>query len=88
MNRANGGDRGEFVDRPDVLVVLTDQQRWDTLGAHGCPEDCTPNLDALADRGTLAERAFTPSPSAGRPARASRPAGTPRRPASGGTTNR
>jgi len=56
-------------DRPNVLVVFTDQQRADTLGCHGNPMDLTPNLDAAADRGTRAEQAITPQPVCG-PARA------------------
>lgn len=47
---------------PNVLAVLTDQQRWDTVSAYGAPTDLTPTLDALAQRGTLVERAITPQP--------------------------
>lgn len=47
---------------PNVLAVITDQQRWDTLGAYGCPLDLTPTLDSLAQRGILVERAITPQP--------------------------
>jgi len=51
-----------MTDRPNVLLILTDQQRWDTLGAYGSPMDLTPNLDAMADRGTKLEHLFTPQP--------------------------
>jgi arylsulfatase A-like enzyme len=54
-------------DRPNVLVVLTDQQRWDTLGCYGGPV-ATPNADRLAEEGTLFEQALTPQPLCG-PAR-------------------
>ncbi|MBX0294585.1 sulfatase-like hydrolase/transferase [Haloarcula nitratireducens] len=47
---------------PNVLAVLTDQQRWDTLGAYDSPMDLTPTLDRLAQRGTLVERAISPQP--------------------------
>jgi len=30
---------------PNVLFIFTDQQRWDSVGAYGCPLDLTPNLD-------------------------------------------
>jgi arylsulfatase A-like enzyme len=53
-------DRGER--QPNVIVVFTDQQRWDTLGVHGNPLDLTPNLDRMARYGTHAEFAFTPNP--------------------------
>lgn len=46
-----------------MLVVLTDQQRWDTVGAYGdSPLDLTPNLDAAAENGTLVENLFSPQP--------------------------
>lgn len=54
--------------RPNVIVFLTDQQRWDTCGAHGNPSGLTPNYDALAQSGTHARLAFTPQPVCG-PAR-------------------
>lgn len=50
------------MDRPNVLLILTDQQRWDALGAAGNPHIHTPNLDALAARGTLFENAFCNAP--------------------------
>ena len=56
-------------ERPNVLAVVTDQQRWDTLGTYGCPLDLTPNIDRLARRGTIVDQAITPQPLCG-PARA------------------
>jgi len=53
---------------PNVLVVLTDQQRWDTVGAYGSPRGLTPTLDRMAADGTRLERTFTPQPVCG-PAR-------------------
>jgi uncharacterized sulfatase len=47
---------------PNVLVVLSDQQRWDSVGAYGCPHDLTPNLDGLARRGVRFAHAFTCQP--------------------------
>lgn len=54
--------------RPNVIVVFTDQQRWDTTGVHGNPLDITPNFDRMAVEGTHAVRAFTSNPVCG-PAR-------------------
>jgi arylsulfatase A-like enzyme len=48
-------------DRPNVLWVCTDQQRWDTLGCYGNDLVETPRLDALADRGVQFERAYCQS---------------------------
>lgn len=56
--------------RPNVVVILTDQQRWDTAGYAGNPLDLTPNLDRMAARGTYASCAITPNPLCA-PARAS-----------------
>ncbi len=44
------------AERPNVLFVTTDQQRYDTLGVTGNSRVRTPNLDALAARGTLFTR--------------------------------
>ncbi len=49
-------------ERPNVIVFLTDQQRWDTTGMHGNPLDLTPNFDRMARRGTHFAHAFTPQP--------------------------
>ncbi len=48
--------------QPNILVILTDQQRWDTVGAYGCPMGLTPNLDEMARRGVLFEKCFTCQP--------------------------
>jgi arylsulfatase A-like enzyme len=50
------------VDHPNVIVVFTDQQRWDTTGVHGNPLDLTPTFDAMARSGTHVLQAFTPQP--------------------------
>ncbi|WOO42597.1 sulfatase-like hydrolase/transferase [Rubellicoccus peritrichatus] len=54
--------------RPNILFVLSDQQRWDTLGCYGQKLPVTPNLDRLAKEGTRFRYAFTPQPVCG-PAR-------------------
>ncbi|MFC9862603.1 MULTISPECIES: sulfatase-like hydrolase/transferase [unclassified Streptomyces] len=47
---------------PQVIVVLTDQQRWDTTGAHGNRAGVTPEFDRIAREGTLFEQAITSNP--------------------------
>ena len=47
---------------PNILWICTDQQRFDTLGCYHNPFVQTPNLDKLAQRGTLFEAAFCQSP--------------------------
>jgi arylsulfatase A-like enzyme len=61
MSAEDGAD-SEPADRPNVLVVFTDQQRWDTVGAYGSPLDLTPNLDAAAESGTVFEHAISSQP--------------------------
>lgn len=39
------------MTRPNILLITTDQHRWDWLGCAGTPGVETPNLDALAERG-------------------------------------
>jgi hypothetical protein len=49
--------------RPNLLVLLTDDQRWDTLGVYN--EDCpipTPNLDRLANEGIRFDQGFVTTP--------------------------
>jgi len=48
--------------RPNVLLITTDQQRYDTLGVTGNSHIRTPNLDRLAARGTLFDRAYIQNP--------------------------
>ena len=43
---------------PNVLVILTDDQRWDTLGVAGSPHLKTPHIDRLAREGTYFRNAF------------------------------
>jgi len=50
------------MKRPNVLLLQTDQQRWDGLGASGNEHIITPNLDALAASGALFENVFCNSP--------------------------
>ncbi|MFN9853263.1 MAG: sulfatase-like hydrolase/transferase, partial [Planctomycetota bacterium] len=39
------------ANRPNILLILTDDQRADTIAALGNPVIKTPNLDRLAKRG-------------------------------------
>ena len=50
------------MKRPNILILYTDQQRWDALGASGNREIITPNLDALAARGTNFSHHFVQNP--------------------------
>jgi N-acetylglucosamine-6-sulfatase len=48
--------------RPNLLVVLIDDLRFDEFGAGGHPYLRTPNVDRLAHEGALFERAFHTTP--------------------------
>ncbi|MDE2950647.1 MAG: sulfatase-like hydrolase/transferase [Chloroflexota bacterium] len=48
--------------RLNILILYTDQQRWDTLGANGNAEILTPNLDALAASGVTFTHHFVQNP--------------------------
>lgn len=48
--------------QPNIIVFLTDQQRWDTTGVHGNPLDLTPNFDRFAAEGTHFFHACTCQP--------------------------
>jgi len=50
------------MDRPNILILYTDQQRWDALGANGNTEIKTPNLDRLASEGANFNRYFVQNP--------------------------
>ena len=57
-------------ERPNVLLILTDQHRLSALGAYGETPCRTPNLDRLASESIRFETAYTPCPVCS-PARAS-----------------
>lgn len=48
--------------RPNILLINTDQQRWDALGANGNGEILTPNLDRLASEGVNFRHFFVQNP--------------------------
>ena len=56
------------MKKKNVVVFFTDQQRYDTTGAHHNPCGLTPNFDQMASDGTHVDLAFTPQPVCG-PAR-------------------
>lgn len=58
------------TSRPNILLIHSDQHRWDCLGCHGHPLLRTPNLDRLAEQGVDFQQAYTPAPVC-TPARAS-----------------
>ena len=58
------------ASRPNIVFVMTDQQRYDTIAALGFPYMITPHLDKLVQEGVSFSRMFVTSPSCS-PSRAS-----------------
>jgi N-acetylglucosamine-6-sulfatase len=64
------------MTKPNFLVILIDDLRYDEFGAGGHPYMKTPHIDRIAHEGALFERAFTRRRSARPTARRSSPAST------------
>jgi arylsulfatase len=54
-----------MANQPNVLILYTDQQRYDSLGCTGNPYAETPNLDELARQGTVFHRHIVANPVCG-----------------------
>lgn len=50
------------MNKPNILIITTDQMRFDALSYFNTPGYCTPNLDALAKEGHVFDRAYCPAP--------------------------
>ena len=49
-------------ERPNILWICTDQQRYDTIGALGNQHVSTPNIDRLVENGVAFTHAYCQSP--------------------------
>lgn len=54
--------RGQAAERPDIFILLTDQQQADALGINGTPGVRTPAMDRLAREGVRFTQAFCATP--------------------------
>ena len=50
----------EKAPKPDILLIMPDQMRGDSMSILGHSVVCTPQLDELVRQGTLFRRAYTP----------------------------
>ncbi|MEV6227934.1 sulfatase-like hydrolase/transferase [Saccharopolyspora shandongensis] len=64
------GTAQDAGDRPNIVLIMTDQQRFDTIAALGHSHVDTPNLDSLVREGVAFTRTYVTSPSCA-PSRAS-----------------
>lgn len=53
---------GAFAEKPNIVVVLVDDLRWDDLGCTGHPFVKTPNIDRIAREGASFQNAFVTTP--------------------------
>lgn len=53
------------MNKPNIIFYFSDQQRADSAGCYGQKLPVTPNLDAVAQEGTLFENAFSCQPVCG-----------------------
>ena len=44
--------------QPNIVFLMTDDQRWDCFGCYGRPEFRTANIDRLADQGVVFDKAY------------------------------
>ena len=51
-----------MTNKPNIVIIMTDQQRADVSAREGFPLDTTPFLDSLACEGTWFNRAYTSNP--------------------------
>ncbi len=58
------------TEKPNIVVIMTDQQRADLCGREGFPLEVTPFVDRLAKEGVWFDKAYTVAP-ASSPARCS-----------------
>lgn len=50
------------MKQPNIILIMTDQLRGDSLGCMGHPDVKTPYIDTLASRGALFENAYSACP--------------------------
>ncbi|WP_162025882.1 MULTISPECIES: sulfatase-like hydrolase/transferase [unclassified Lentimonas] len=46
------------ASRPNIVFLMTDDQRWDNFGCYGRPEFRTENIDRLAEEGVIFDNAY------------------------------
>ncbi|WP_406683270.1 sulfatase-like hydrolase/transferase [Seonamhaeicola sp. MEBiC1930] len=53
LHKANAQNK-----QPNIIFLMTDDQRWDNMGCYGKPEFATPNIDKLAGESVVFDNAF------------------------------
>ncbi len=52
-----------MANKPNIILIMTDQQRYDSIAALGFPYAITPNLDALVEKGVTFTNCHITAPS-------------------------
>jgi arylsulfatase A-like enzyme len=62
-HKTTGQKKGKTsADRPNIIFILTDDQRWSALGYAGNPLATTPEMDKLAEAGTYFSHGIVTTP--------------------------
>jgi arylsulfatase A-like enzyme len=69
VSPAAAAPRPKHSGRPNILVILTDDQGYHDVGFHGCTDIPTPNIDRLARSGTICSNGYVAAATCG-PSRA------------------
>jgi arylsulfatase A-like enzyme len=51
-----------MAEKPNLIIIMTDQQRADLMSLYGFPLATTPALEEMATQGTCFRHAYTPTP--------------------------
>ena len=70
VEKGKGSKKGATAKRPNILLVMSDDQGWGDVGYNGHPVLRTPNLDVAAASGLRFDRFYAAAPSCS-PTRAS-----------------
>lgn len=55
-------EKSKLTEKPNIIFILTDDQRWDALGHAGNNIIQTPEMDRLASEGSYFKKAFVTTP--------------------------
>jgi len=62
LKQASALQKEDKMDKPNFLLIITDQQRADTLGLYGSEIGATPNIDLLGSTGVTFNRGYCNNP--------------------------
>lgn len=62
LQAQSGNSSGDKSERPNIIFILTDDQRWDAIGYAGNDLVTTPEMDNLAENGVYFKNAMVSTP--------------------------